>query len=283
MTGVNPVTLRAWERRYGLIRPQRTPKGHRLYTEQDLERIQQVLMLLERGIPISQAKAALDGQTPAPAHPPEHHGHRNRDALRREWLEALSALDERRLEQAYASALGLFSMDEVLHELALPLLEELQTTADNDDDTAAALRRQFLRTFLRVKLAARVHHQGAFASGPRLLLAAPAGSCDELPLLLLAAMAQSNGYRCISLGTDVPLPQLAHALDIARCAALAITGTGPEPPDGLMRLLQNSRTPVFLLPDAAHWADGVTTERILPIHHRDDVLAALRQRVPPCP
>mgnify|MGYP000620965887 FL=1 len=47
LTGVNAVTLRAWERRYGLIRPKRTPKGHRLYTESDLERIKRVLELLD--------------------------------------------------------------------------------------------------------------------------------------------------------------------------------------------------------------------------------------------
>ena len=36
LTGVNSVTLRAWERRYGLLKPQRTPKGHRLYSMQDV-------------------------------------------------------------------------------------------------------------------------------------------------------------------------------------------------------------------------------------------------------
>lgn len=40
LTGVNPVTLRAWERRYGLIKPQRTPKGHRLYPQDQVQRVQ---------------------------------------------------------------------------------------------------------------------------------------------------------------------------------------------------------------------------------------------------
>ena len=43
LTGINPVTLRAWERRYNLITPKRTPKGHRLYSENDIEIIKQVL------------------------------------------------------------------------------------------------------------------------------------------------------------------------------------------------------------------------------------------------
>ena len=48
LTGVNAVTIRAWERRYGLITPQRTPKGHRLYTHQDVERIRQIVALLKQ-------------------------------------------------------------------------------------------------------------------------------------------------------------------------------------------------------------------------------------------
>ena len=43
LTGVNAVTLRAWERRYNLIRPQRTPKGHRLYTQADVDRARSIL------------------------------------------------------------------------------------------------------------------------------------------------------------------------------------------------------------------------------------------------
>jgi len=66
LTGVPPVTLRAWERRYRLITPTRTEKGHRLYTEADIQRVRQVLALLDRGVGVGQvgsflAWAANDG------------------------------------------------------------------------------------------------------------------------------------------------------------------------------------------------------------------------------
>ena len=64
MTGVNPVTLRAWQRRYGLVLPQRTPKGHRLYTEADIERIRQILAWLDKGVSIGQVKPLLAGAKP---------------------------------------------------------------------------------------------------------------------------------------------------------------------------------------------------------------------------
>ncbi len=65
-TGVNTVTLRAWERRYGLLKPRRTPKGHRLYSQQDVERVRQVLILLDQGIPVSRVRDVLDSNR---AHP----------------------------------------------------------------------------------------------------------------------------------------------------------------------------------------------------------------------
>jgi DNA-binding transcriptional MerR regulator len=59
-TGINPVTLRAWERRYGLIRPVRTPKGHRLYSALDIERIRRILAFLEEGVAVSQVGRVLE-------------------------------------------------------------------------------------------------------------------------------------------------------------------------------------------------------------------------------
>lgn len=58
-TGVAAVTLRAWERRYGLIKPQRTPKGHRLYSEADIAEIRQIVSWLNRGVTISKVAALL--------------------------------------------------------------------------------------------------------------------------------------------------------------------------------------------------------------------------------
>jgi len=56
LTGVNPITLRAWERRYGLIEPVRTDSGHRLYTQHNIDTLKEVVQLTQQGIPISQIK-----------------------------------------------------------------------------------------------------------------------------------------------------------------------------------------------------------------------------------
>ena len=62
ITGVNPVTLRAWQRRYGLVVPQRTAKGHRLYSQADIDNIRQITTWLDKGIAISKVKPLLSNE-----------------------------------------------------------------------------------------------------------------------------------------------------------------------------------------------------------------------------
>lgn len=60
LTGVNPVTLRAWQRRFGLVTPQRTPKGHRLYSQEQVDEINEILHWLAQGVAISRVKPLLN-------------------------------------------------------------------------------------------------------------------------------------------------------------------------------------------------------------------------------
>ena len=59
LTGINPVTIRAWERRYQLVRPTRTPGGHRLYSRRDVEHLRQAAGLVAQGISIGRAARML--------------------------------------------------------------------------------------------------------------------------------------------------------------------------------------------------------------------------------
>src|SRR5476651_937226 len=67
MTGINPVTLRAWERRYGLIQPTRTESGHRLYSMADIERVRSILGWIERGVALNKVGKILAKTEPLKA------------------------------------------------------------------------------------------------------------------------------------------------------------------------------------------------------------------------
>src|SRR3546814_17574729 len=81
-TGVKAVTRRAWERRYGLIVPNRTPKGHRLFNAEHVQRILSILTWIDRGVAVSKIKPLLDSPLP-PSEPLENDWQRQRHALLR--------------------------------------------------------------------------------------------------------------------------------------------------------------------------------------------------------
>lgn len=61
MADVHPRRLRAWERQNGLLSPARTDGGHRLFSEEDVERIRQIKALVDRGMSLQGIQRLLAG------------------------------------------------------------------------------------------------------------------------------------------------------------------------------------------------------------------------------
>lgn len=120
-TGVNSITLRAWERRYGLLQPERTAKGHRLYGQADVERVLQALALIERGVPLRKIRPLLDGDVPLSAVQP--------DEAARDWQQQLLAqLEKLEAGKLAASLQELFKQYPAgwcRHQVLLPLFARL--------------------------------------------------------------------------------------------------------------------------------------------------------------
>lgn len=247
LTGVNAVTLRAWERRYGFIRPLRTAKGHRLYTYAHIEMIRRVLGLVERGVPISQVGRLIDAEAQSQPRPAAADRGPWRDYLDR-MTAAIVRLDEQELDQIYEDALSVHAVEKVTQHLTLPLLAQL---GDRWRSIAGAIAEEhFLAMYLRSKLGARLIHGMRYGTGPRLLAACAPGEYHELGLLLFALEAQSAGMRTVLLGADTPFTELAMAQ--RRCAADAVVISSymdPSPdllPRGLTALTAQTGVPVFV-------------------------------------
>ena len=150
-SGVHPVTLRAWERRYGLIRPARTERGHRRYSDQDLAVIEQILSWLDRGLPISQVRPVLE-QGGAPVTTVAGPW---RDAME-DALQALEGYNLRRLEQLFQRLTADYPLGRVVTGFCDPLRDHLRALPGHGASQA------LLDSFLRQKLAGR----RVDASGP---------------------------------------------------------------------------------------------------------------------
>jgi DNA-binding transcriptional MerR regulator len=250
LTGINPVTLRAWERRYGLIKPERTPKGHRLYTDQHIQLIRKIIGLIDQGISIGQVKHMLaDRDSPLLALEPTQAV--DSDAwrtYRSRMLQAIADFDEIALDINYNDALSLYPIELVTRLLIQPMLHELRQRRSFQPLGEIEIR--FFHTYLRNKLGARFHHQIAQSRGRRILGACLPNEFSEVELLLFSLKAMTQGYRPILLGPNLALDQLPLTMNRSHCEALILYGSF-EPPSALLQthlpaMVQNLGQPVFI-------------------------------------
>ena len=205
-TGVNAVTLRAWERRYGLIVPQRTPKGHRLFSDEHVQRILTILTWLNRGVAVSQVKQLLDSPQALS------------ESVENDWqvlcntlLQSVTSLNERTLDDSVNQAIALYPPRTLCEQLLMPLLAELEQRWQGQ--FGAQMERVFFYSWLRSKFGARIYHNNRqLRTAPLLLI-----NHSDLPLephLWLTAWLISSADCPVEV-FDWPLPagELALAVD----------------------------------------------------------------------
>jgi DNA-binding transcriptional MerR regulator len=248
LTGVNAVTIRAWERRYGLIIPQRTPKGHRLYTQQDVEQINRIVELLNQGISVGHVKPLLEQMPDDVSIPPTaDHGDTWKDHQDK-MLGAIERYDEPSLDSTYNDALSLYPLDIVNQRLITPVLQLLGERWRKCESGIA--EEHFFSVYLRNKLGARIHHLNQRGNGPLLLLACLPGELHETGLLFFALAAVNDRYRVLILGANTPLNQIPIVLDKKPCAAVILSSSS-KPARGIIStdlpdLISHIKTPVFI-------------------------------------
>lgn len=244
-TGVNPVTLRAWERRYGLIVPQRTPKGHRLYSPEHLERIQKVITWLNRGVSVSQVKALLDApeqrfQAPALS---------DWLPIRESLAQAIAELAERRLDDQVNQAMALYPPTTVCERLLMPLLGDLHVRWQQQ--FGAHLERAFFHGWLRSKLGTRLYHNNRQLQGPPLVLVKHSDVPFDPELWLTAWLASSADCPVEVLDWPLPASELLLAVERFSARGLVLYASRPVHLDGLARQLANCPCPMMLAGPAA--------------------------------
>lgn len=206
LTGVNPVTLRAWERRYGLIVPRRTPKGHRLYDESHVQRVHSILAWLNRGVAVGQVKQLLDARQTSNLAEQNQWG-----GLHEQMLQAVSQLAERQLDDSFNRALALYPPRTLCQHLLLPLLVSLEQRWGNQ--FGADLERALFHAWLRTKLGTRLYHSNRQHNGTPLLMVSLCDQRFESGLWLCAWLASSVGCPIEIIEWPVPIAQLPFALE----------------------------------------------------------------------
>ncbi len=267
-TGVNASTLRAWENRHGLIVPARTPSGHRLYSEKDVQRVRRLQELLAQGLSLNEIADVLasgNDVQPATATPSTQ---TNWQGYFIETLRALEDFSTERLDTLYNEACALYPIDTLTQHLLIPVLQHLGTRWDSRESGIA--EEHFFSAWLRNKLGARLHHSAGLSKGKSLLLACLPHEHHEIGLLLFALGALHRGYRVVYLGTNVPNRQIVHVVKKAHTAGIVLSGRDIVDPAPLLAdiawLSHASRLPLFV---GSHFAvqthDALIQQGALPL------------------
>ena len=235
-TGVPATTLRAWERRYGLLKPKRTPKGHRLYTQDDVDTVRQVVRLLEDDYTISKAINAIrHGEIQEPKTEtqtvPSHWV-----SIRKRFSRAIENFDDNMLDSAYNEALSLYPIDIVTINLIRPLLKQMGE--EWEQKSTGIAEEHFFSAYLRNKIGARMHHASGRNQGKRLLIACLPGEFHELGILLFGLSAMTRGYRLLYLGADLPLEQVQRVAEAVDVQGILLSGSGVEVSEDLLNRLE---------------------------------------------
>ena len=195
-TGTSPELLRAWEQRYGLLRPSRSAGGFRLYSDDDMARILRTKQLISSGLSAAEAaRQAISGGTTTEGATPVVEG--LADALR----DALDRFDEDGANRALDRLIAAISLEAVMREVLLPYLRILGDRWASGEVSVAL--EHFASALLRGRLLGLARGWGT-GSGPTLVLACPPGEEHDLGLIMFGIAASRRGWRITYLGQNTP-------------------------------------------------------------------------------
>jgi MerR family transcriptional regulator, light-induced transcriptional regulator len=236
LTGLAPELIRAWERRYGLIRPERSTGQYRLYSDREVALLRGAKALVDRGLAIGEvARLGNDRLLEAAAHiePPVDDTAPPAAAPVQEAIDeavaAITRFDRERVDAVLGRFAATLAPMSLCRQVLLPLLREIglgwfrgELTVAMEHFGSALVRARILRTLERLPRA---------PGGPRVVCACPAGELHEGALLTFAVHAAAAGWEVIYLGASVPDHDLIDTVQRvqARLLALSVTMDGSEP------------------------------------------------------
>ena len=219
--GVNVQLLRAWERRYGIVRPGRTASGYRLYDDAAIERLQTMRRLVDSGWAPSQAAREIERHgIPRTAGASSGRDPSDRLDLSNAFIDAAAALDERQVEAVLDEMFASGSFERIVDDRVMPALRAL---GDAWAGGAVSVAAEHAASHAVVRrLAAAFEAAGGIDSGRQVIVGLPPGSRHEIGALAFATAVRRRGIDVIYLGADVPLTSWTDAVSKTRARAVVL-------------------------------------------------------------
>jgi MerR family transcriptional regulator, light-induced transcriptional regulator len=242
--GVSEHVLRAWESRYGLLKPVRSAGGYRLYSEDDQKRVRRMQVHLAGGLAAAEAaqmaiaeegradatpeearevagKAAGDGAVLVAGSTPRADLVHSADALR----QALEGMNEPAAQAVMDRLLTDFTVEAVLRDVVLPHLRDLGDRWERGEVSVA--QEHFASHVVRGRLAGLARGWGN-GSGPRALLACPPDEQHDLALVVFGIVLNRGGWRIEFLGGSTPMQDVLEVTSRTHPSLVVLTAARPD-------------------------------------------------------
>lgn len=233
--GLTAHVIRAWERRYEAIVPERTSKGRRLYSEWEIQRLVLLRQAVDLGHRISEIAdlpiedlRVLVGQDAVPGVEASPRIPLTTNRLIELAMDMVQALDGPGLSQALLQATRTLSGTALFDDFVTPFTDELLRRRRHGDLRLA--HEQFAMAYLRRFVGDLLSTKSIHSIGATLLVCAPAGSLHEIGALASAVTANREGWQVVYLGVGLPADEIAFAAGRrhARAIIVSLAGSGDD-------------------------------------------------------
>ena len=248
MTGLAPATIRAWERSYDAVVPERTSGNTRRYTADDVRRLTFLKDLVDNGHAISGiAHLDEDGLLALRGGPPKRTPERETaelvvdddapdvmlqdiprptdtlsfDAIRDAYLNAVTRLDTRRASEILLRVATLLDVRDVVFRLIVPVMQEVGTRWSHAELGVA--QEHLVSAQLRGLVSSLLRLSPSDRGARRVLMTTPAGHRHEFGILAAALLAAGRGVETVYLGPDLPDEELEWSVRLSKSDVLVLS------------------------------------------------------------
>ena len=221
-TGLSPHVLRVWERRYGAVTPERSDTNRRLYSEEEVTRLEFLAVLTSSGHGISNiADLPLsDLATMAAACDPVRPARSDESPIEEAWS-CVRDMDSSGLHSTLDRAAISLGHSKLIHQVIVPLIErigsawEVGEISASEEHAASAVVKEVLLASSRPFV--------SMGDSPNLLVATPVGQIHELGAVLIVSIARRAGWDVTYLGPSLPAQEIARAAITNKSLAVALS------------------------------------------------------------
>ena len=244
-TGISADTLRAWERRYGLPAPERSPGGHRLYSERDIEIVRWLRAKQQEGLSISRAvdlwnELSASGEDPLPdpvTQIPSLPTSTTLDGIRKQWLDACLTFNENAAEQVLNQAFALHPLETVCVEVLQRGLIEIGEKWYRNEATVQ--QEHFSSALAQRRLDALISATPPPTRPQTLLVGCTPKEQHSFTALLLTLLLRRRGLKVVYLGANVPIQRFNETLHTVKPHLVILSAQLLQTANGLRETAAN--------------------------------------------